>query len=111
MIGRTPATISADRPAAPRRDRRLRGHRGDAAPVHGKVLQQPLQPPALVMCAPSGVTEVERRAVEEASLSAGAREVHLIEESLAAAIGAGLPIAEPVGRMVVDVGGGTSEVA
>jgi rod shape-determining protein MreB and related proteins len=64
-----------------------------------------------VMCAPSGVTEVERRAVEEASLSAGAREVHLIEESLAAAIGAGLPIAEPVGRMVVDVGGGTSEVA
>ena len=63
------------------------------------------------MCAPSGVTDVERRAVEEASLSAGAREVHLIEESLAAAIGAGLPIAEPVGRMVVDVGGGTSEVA
>ena len=63
------------------------------------------------MCAPSGVTEVERRAVEEASLSAGAREVHLIEESLAAAIGAGLPIAEPVGRMVVDIGGGTSEVA
>ena len=63
------------------------------------------------MCAPSGVTEVERRAVEEASLSAGASEVHLIEESLAAAIGAGLPIAEPVGRMVVDIGGGTSEVA
>jgi len=63
------------------------------------------------MCAPSGVTEVERRAVEEASLSAGAREVHLIEESLAAAIGAGLEIAEPVGRMVVDIGGGTSEVA
>jgi rod shape-determining protein MreB len=54
---------------------------------------------------------VERRAVEEASLSAGAREVHLIEESLAAAIGAGLDIAEPVGRAVVDVGGGTSEVA
>ena len=63
------------------------------------------------MCAPSGVTEVERRAVEEASLSAGARDVHLIEESLAAAIGAGLDIAEPIGRMVVDVGGGTSEVA
>jgi rod shape-determining protein MreB len=63
------------------------------------------------MCAPSGITDVERRAIEEASLSAGAREVHLIEESLAAAIGAGLDIAEPVGRMVVDVGGGTSEVA
>ena len=76
-----------------------------------KVLQSRFSRPRLVMCAPSGVTDVERRAVEEASLSAGAREVHLIEESLAAAIGAGLPIAEPVGRMVVDVGGGTSEVA
>ena len=65
----------------------------------------------MVICAPSGITEVERRAVEEATLSAGAREVHLIEESLAAAIGAGIDIGEPVGRMVVDVGGGTSEVA
>jgi rod shape-determining protein MreB len=76
-----------------------------------KVLHSRFSRPRLVMCAPSGVTDVERRAVEEASLSAGAREVHLIEESLAAAIGAGLPIAEPVGSMVVDVGGGTSEVA
>src|SRR6185312_3855872 len=67
--------------------------------------------PRMVMCAPSEITEVERRAVEETSLSAGAREVHLIEESLAAAISAGLEIAEPVGRMVVDIGGGTSEVA
>ena len=65
----------------------------------------------MVICAPSGITEVERRAVEEATLSAGAREVHLIEESLAAAIGAGIDIGEPVGRMVVDIGGGTSEVA
>src|SRR5919112_1114456 len=81
MIGRTPATISADRP--------LR---------HGVI-------------ADFGITEAERRAVEEATLSAGAREVHLIEESLAAAIGAGIDIGEPVGRMVVDVGGGTSEVA
>ena len=63
------------------------------------------------MCAPSGVTEVEKRAVEEASLAAGARRVHLIEEPIAAAIGAGLAIEEPVGRMVVDVGGGTSEMA
>jgi rod shape-determining protein MreB len=63
------------------------------------------------MCAPSGITDVERRAIEEASLSAGAREVHLIEESLAAAIGGCLAIAEPIGRMVVDFGGGTSEVA
>ena len=63
------------------------------------------------MCAPSGVTEVEKRAVEEASLAAGARRVHLIEEPIAAAIGAGLEIDEPIGRMVVDVGGGTSEMA
>ena len=63
------------------------------------------------MCAPSGITDVEKRAVVEASLSAGARQVHLIEEPIAAAIGAGLAIAEPVGHMVVDVGGGTSEVA
>jgi rod shape-determining protein MreB len=63
------------------------------------------------MCAPSGVTDVEKRAVIEASLSAGARRVHLIEEPIAAAIGAGLEIDEPVGNMVVDVGGGTTEVA
>jgi rod shape-determining protein MreB and related proteins len=67
--------------------------------------------PRLIVCAPSGITEVEKRAVEEASLAAGARRVHLIEEPIAAAIGAGLQIAEPVGRMVVDIGGGTSEVA
>jgi rod shape-determining protein MreB len=63
------------------------------------------------MCVPSGVTEVEKRAVVDASLSAGARQVQLIEEPLAAAIGAGLPIEEPRGHMVVDVGGGTTEVA
>jgi rod shape-determining protein MreB len=67
--------------------------------------------PRLIVCAPSGVTEVEKRAVEEASLAAGARRVHLIEEPIAAAIGAGLEIEEPVGRLVVDVGGGTSEMA
>jgi rod shape-determining protein MreB len=63
------------------------------------------------MCVPSGVTEVEKRAVEEACIAAGASRVHLIEESIAAAVGAGLPIAEPSGHIVVDVGGGTSEVA
>jgi rod shape-determining protein MreB len=63
------------------------------------------------MCVPSGVTGVETRAVEEACLSAGARQVALIEEPIAAPIGAGLPIAEPTGHMVVDIGGGTSEVA
>jgi len=67
--------------------------------------------PRVVMCAPSGITGVEKRAVEEACLAAGARQVHLIEEPLAAAIGAGLEIGEPTGRLVVDIGGGTSEVA
>lgn len=65
----------------------------------------------MVICIPSGVTEVERRAVKEASLKAGARQVSVIEEPMAAAIGAGLPISEPSGSMVVDIGGGTSEVA
>jgi rod shape-determining protein MreB len=67
--------------------------------------------PRVVVCVPSGVTGVEKRAVEEACLSAGARQAFLIEEPMAAAIGAGLPVAEPTGSMVVDIGGGTTEVA
>ena len=63
------------------------------------------------VCIPSGVTEVERRAVEDAARQAGASQVELIEEPMAAAIGAGLPVAEPTGSMVVDIGGGTAEVA
>ncbi len=111
MIGRTPATISAVRPL--RHGVITDFETTEAMLRHfiGRVHRSRFAHPRLVMCAPSGITDVERRAVIEASLSAGAREVHLIEESLAAAIGAGLPIAEPVGRMVVDVGGGTSEVA
>ena len=111
MIGRTPATISADRPLRHGVIADFEVTEAMLRQFVDKVLHSRFSRPRLVMCAPSGVTDVERRAVEEASLSAGAREVHLIEESLAAAIGAGLPIAEPVGRMVVDVGGGTSEVA
>jgi rod shape-determining protein MreB len=111
MIGRTPATISADRPLRHGVIADFEVTEAMLRQFVEKVLPNRFSRPRLVMCAPSGVTDVERRAVEEASLSAGAREVHLIEESLAAAIGAGLPIAEPVGRMVVDVGGGTSEVA
>jgi rod shape-determining protein MreB and related proteins len=111
MIGRTPATISADRPLRHGVIADFEVTEAMLRQFVGKVLQSRFSRPRLVMCAPSGVTDVERRAVEEASLSAGARDVHLIEESLAAAIGCGLPIAEPVGRMVVDVGGGTSEVA
>src|SRR5919198_5767489 len=111
MIGRTPANISADRPLRHGVIADFEITEAMLSQFMAKVLRSRFSRPRLVMCAPSGVTEVERRAVEEASLSAGARDVHLIEESLAAAIGAGLPIAEPVGSMVVDVGGGTSEVA
>ena len=111
MIGRTPATISATRP--------LRHGVIADFEVTEQMLRYFLRKaqwsrwsrPRVIMCVPSGVTEVETRAVEEACLSAGARQVALIEEPIAAAIGAGLPIAEPTGHMVVDIGGGTSEVA
>jgi rod shape-determining protein MreB and related proteins len=111
MIGRTPATISATRPLR-------HGVIADFAVTEAmlryfirRVLDRQRAHPRLIVCAPSGITQVEQRAVEEASLAAGARRVHLIEEPIAAAIGAGVDIAEPVGRMVVDVGGGTSEMA
>lgn len=67
--------------------------------------------PRIVVCVPSGITEVEKRAVEEATRQAGAREAYLVEEPMAAAIGAGLPVNEPTGSMIVDIGGGTCEVA
>jgi rod shape-determining protein MreB len=70
-----------------------------------------LAKPRLVVCVPSGITGVEQRAVIEAASQAGARQVHIIEEPMAAAIGAGLPVHEPTGNMVVDIGGGTTEVA
>jgi rod shape-determining protein MreB len=111
MIGRTPATISATRPLR-------HGVIADFDITEAmlryfirKVLDRHRAHPRLIVCAPSGVTQVERRAVEEASLAAGARRVQLIEEPIAAAIGAGIEIEEPIGRMVVDVGGGTSEMA
>ena len=67
--------------------------------------------PRIIVCYPSGVTEVEKRAIEEATKFAGARDVVLMEEPMAAAIGAGLPVSEPTGSMIVDIGGGTTEVA
>jgi rod shape-determining protein MreB len=111
MIGRTPATISATRPLR-------HGVIADFEVTEQmlryfirRVHRSRMSHPRCVICAPSGITEVEKRAVEEACLAAGARSVDLIEEPIAAAIGAGLPIAEPSGHLVVDVGGGTSEVA
>ena len=111
MIGRTPAAISAIRPL---RD----GVISDFAVTEQmlryfieKALPRRFARRRVVVCVPSGVTGVERRAVEEAARAAGAREVYLIEEPLAAAIGAGLPVAEPAGNLIVDIGGGTSEVA
>jgi rod shape-determining protein MreB and related proteins len=111
MLGRTPGTITAIRPLKDGviadfdiTERMLRH-------FIEKVHQNRWAHPRVVVCVPSGVTGVEKRAVEEACLSAGARQAYLIEEPMAAAIGAGLPVSEPTGSMVVDVGGGTSEVA
>jgi rod shape-determining protein MreB and related proteins len=111
MLGRTPGSIQAIRPLKDGviadfdvTEQMLRHF------IH-KVHQHRFAHPRVVVCVPSGVTGVERRAVEEATLSAGARQAYLIEEPMAAAIGAGLPIAEPAGNMIVDIGGGTSEVA
>ena len=66
--------------------------------------------PRVIICIPYGITQVERKAVEESALSAGAREVFLVEEPMAAAIGAGIPVSDPEGHVVVDIGGGTTEI-
>jgi rod shape-determining protein MreB len=112
MLGRTPGNIAAIRPL---RDgviadfevaeemikhfiRKVHNRRGFASPL-------------IIICVPSGSTAVERRAIQESAESAGARKVLLIEEPMAAAIGAGLPVTEPSGSMIVDIGGGTTEVA
>ncbi len=111
MLGRTPGTIQAIRPL---KDGVIADFDVTEAMLRHfiqKVNQGRWAHPRVVICVPSGVTGVEKRAVEEACLSAGARQAYLIEEPMAAAIGAGLPIGEPTGSMVVDIGGGTSEVA
>jgi len=111
MLGRTPGTIQAIRPL---KDGVIADFDVTEEMLRHfiqKVHQNRFAHPRVVVCVPSGVTGVEKRAVEEACLSAGARTAYLIEEPMAAAIGAGLPVGEPTGSMVVDIGGGTSEVA
>jgi rod shape-determining protein MreB len=111
MIGRTPATITASRPLRHGVIADLEVTEEMLRQFIRRVHQGRLTHPRVVMCVPSGLTGVELSAVQEACLSAGALEVHLIDEPIAAAVGAGLDVSEPAGRMVVDVGGGTSEVA
>jgi rod shape-determining protein MreB and related proteins len=111
MLGRTPGTIQAIRPL---KDGVIADFDVTEEMLRHfiqKVHQNRWAHPRVVVCVPSGVTGVEKRAVEEACLSAGARQAYLIEEPMAAAIGAGLPVGEPTGSMIVDIGGGTSEVA
>ena len=111
MIGRTPAAIRATRPLR-------HGVIADFDVTEQmlrhfirKAIGPRLGHPRAILCVPSGITDVERRAVEEATLAAGAREAYLIEEPMAAAIGADVGVAEPAGNLIVDVGGGTTEVA
>ncbi|MEL6222667.1 MAG: rod shape-determining protein [Cyanobacteria bacterium J06626_14] len=112
MLGRTPGNVIALRPL---RDGVIADF--DTAEIMLKHFinrvheGRALVSPRIVIGIPSGVTGVERRAVEDAAREAGAREVHLIDEPVAAAIGAGLPVAEPTGNMIIDIGGGTTEVA
>ena len=112
MIGRTPGNIVAIRPL---KDGVIADF--DTAQTMMKNLiekatsKSGFKSPRIIVCYPSGVTEVEKRAIEEATRSSGARDVILMEEPMAAAIGAGLPVSEPTGSMIVDIGGGTTEVA
>ena len=112
MLGRTPGNITAIRPMKDGviadftvTEQMLKQF---IKRVHNSSMLAPS--PRIIICVPCGSTQVERRAIKESALGAGARQVYLIEEPMAAAIGAGLPVAEPTGSMVVDVGGGTTEV-
>jgi rod shape-determining protein MreB and related proteins len=112
MLGRTPGNIEAIRPL---RDGVIADFEITEAMLRYFIARahnrKSFVKPRIIICVPFGITEVEKRAVRESAESAGAREVFLIEEPMAAAIGAGLPITEPSGNMVVDIGGGTTEVA
>ena len=112
MLGRTPGNIVAIRPLR-------KGVISDYTVtekmikyfVHKSLGRRTFKKPRISICVPSEVTEVEKKAVEEATYAAGAREVYLIEEPVAAAIGAGIDISKPCGNMIVDIGGGTSDIA
>ncbi len=112
MLGRTPGTIEAIRPM---REGVIADFEVTEAMLRYFIRKahnrKTLIRPRIIICVPFGITEVEKRAVRESAASAGAREVFLIEQPMAAAIGAGLPITEPSGNMIVDIGGGTTQVA
>ena len=112
MLGRTPGSIVAIRPM---KDGVIADFEITEAMLRYFITKihnrRALVRPRIIICVPSGITQVEKRAVRETAESAGAREVYLIEEPMAAAIGAGLPVNEPAGNMIVDIGGGTTEVA
>ncbi len=111
MLGRTPGNIVAIRPL---RDGVISDYNTTERMIKyflSKVAKRSIFKPRVIICVPSGVTEVEERAVIDAGIQAGASKVHLIEEPLAAAIGVGIDISQPYGSMIVDMGGGTSDVA
>src|SRR5689334_21269071 len=112
MLGRTPGNIVAVRPM---KDGVIADFEVTEAMLRYFITRvhnrRTLVKPRIIIGVPSGITEVEKRAVRDSALAAGAREVYLIEEPMAAAIGAGLPVTEPSGNMIVDIGGGTTEVA
>ncbi len=112
MLGRTPGNIYAIRPM---KDGVIADFEVTEAMLRYFITRahnrRTLVRPRIIIAVPSGITEVEKRAVRDSALAAGAREVYLIEEPMAAAIGAGLPITDPSGNMIVDIGGGTTEVA
>jgi len=112
MLGRTPEKIDAIRPL---KDGVIADFRTAEEMIkhfiHRVHNRRTFTGPLIIICVPSGSTPVERRAIQEAAENAGARDVYLIEEPMAAAIGGGLPVTEPTGSMIVDIGGGTTEVA
>ena len=111
MLGRTPGSIKAIRPMKDGVIADFEVTQRCLDTLFKSISGSKLIKPRIIICIPFGITQVEKRAVKESAEQAGAREVYLIEEPMAASIGAGLPITEPSGNMIVDIGGGTTEVA